>query len=253
MKISVVTVCYNSVDTIEKTMLSVLNQTYPDVEYIIIDGGSTDGTVDIIKKYSDKLAYWISEPDKGIYDAMNKGIAVATGDYINFMNSGDIFTTKDTINKIIPKLKESPTVLHGDIIKKTCYGDLHLSPPPLNVMQERDPIFHQSAFINGEEMRLLQYDTSFKIAGDYKFFSELYKQNKTFLYIPEIIAIFDGSGISCTDDRTRLEEDFRVQSKELTVLRRIYINYKVYRGKVRNLFLRFFPGLAMRIKKKRRC
>ena len=87
-RISVVTVCYNAVDCIEQTMLSVLDQTYHDIEYIIIDGGSTDGTVDIIKKYADRLAYWISEPDKGIYDAMNKGIAVATGDYINFMNAG---------------------------------------------------------------------------------------------------------------------------------------------------------------------
>lgn len=79
MKISVVTVCYNAADTIEKTILSVLNQTYHDIEYIIIDGGSTDGTVEIIRKYADKIAYWVSEPDKGIYDAMNKGIEVATG------------------------------------------------------------------------------------------------------------------------------------------------------------------------------
>ena len=97
MKISVVTVCYNSVDSIEETMLSVLNQTYSDVEYIIIDGGSTDGTVDIIKKYADRLVYWVSEPDKGIYDAMNKGIAAATGDYINFMNSGDRFASTNVI------------------------------------------------------------------------------------------------------------------------------------------------------------
>ena len=86
-KISVVTVSYNAVETIEETILSIINQTYDKVEYIIIDGGSTDGTVDIIKKYADHLAYWVSEPDKGIYDAMNKGIDVATGDYINFMNS----------------------------------------------------------------------------------------------------------------------------------------------------------------------
>ena len=80
--ISVVTVSYNAVLTIEQTILSVINQTYPHIEYIIIDGGSTDGTVDIIKKYANRIAYWVSEPDKGIYDAMNKGVVVATGEWI---------------------------------------------------------------------------------------------------------------------------------------------------------------------------
>lgn len=89
--ISVVTVCYNAVTEIERTIQSVIGQSYPNIEYIIIDGGSKDGTVDLIRKYADKLAYWISEPDKGIYDAMNKGIAVSTGDWICFLNAGDWF------------------------------------------------------------------------------------------------------------------------------------------------------------------
>ena len=88
--ISVVTVSYNAVSTIEQTILSVINQTYPHIEYIIIDGGSTDGTVDVIKKYADKITYWVSEPDKGIYDAMNKGLRRVRGDWCVFMNSGDI-------------------------------------------------------------------------------------------------------------------------------------------------------------------
>ncbi len=91
MKISVITVSYNSVNTIEETMLSVLNQTYSNVEYIIIDGGSTDGTVDIIKKYSNKIAYWISEPDSGMYDALSKGFKKATGDILCWLNADDLF------------------------------------------------------------------------------------------------------------------------------------------------------------------
>jgi glycosyltransferase involved in cell wall biosynthesis len=91
MKISIITVCYNSVPTIEKTILSVSSQTYKDVEYIIIDGNSNDGTLNIIQKNEDKITKWISEPDQGLYDAMNKGIAIATGDVIGILNSDDIY------------------------------------------------------------------------------------------------------------------------------------------------------------------
>ena len=117
--ISVVTVSYNAVSTIEQTILSVINQTYPHIEYIIIDGGSTYGTVDIIKKYADKIAYWVSEPDKGIYDAMNKGIKVATGEWINFMNSGDCLYRNDTIEKILNKSSttNNVSIIYGKTMK----------------------------------------------------------------------------------------------------------------------------------------
>ena len=97
--ISVITVSYNAVLTIEQTILSVINQTYLNIEYIIIDGGSTDGTVNVIKKYADKIAYWVSESDKGIYDAMNKGIAYSHGEYCNFINAGDKFCSSSLLKK----------------------------------------------------------------------------------------------------------------------------------------------------------
>ena len=119
-KISVVTVCYNAVNDIEKTILSVINQTYPNIEYLIIDGGSKDGTMDIVNKYKDKIDVIVSEPDKGIYDAMNKGIDRATGDWINFMNAGDMFWEKDSILKVFAAsgVDDSLDVIYGFQIQK---------------------------------------------------------------------------------------------------------------------------------------
>ena len=120
--ISIVTVSYNAVLTIEQTILSVINQTYPNVEYIIIDGGSTDGTVDIIKKYANKIAYWVSEPDKGIYDAMNKGGLKATGDFIQFLNAGDWFENEHVIEKIFKDWYKRVDVIYGDMIIRRSDG-----------------------------------------------------------------------------------------------------------------------------------
>ena len=112
--ISIITVSYNAVKTIEDTIVSVLGQTYSNIEYIIIDGGSTDGTLDIIKKYEDKITYWVSEPDKGIYDAMNKGILKATGDYLFFLGADDKITCN--FNDIIHLFKDKNTVYYGDVL-----------------------------------------------------------------------------------------------------------------------------------------
>ncbi|MEA1893278.1 MAG: glycosyltransferase [Campylobacterota bacterium] len=101
--ISIVTVVFNGEKHLEQTIQSVVNQTYKNIEYIIIDGGSTDGTVDIIKKYEDKISYWVSEKDSGIYDAMNKGIDVANGEWINFMNAGDIFFDNNVLESVFHK------------------------------------------------------------------------------------------------------------------------------------------------------
>lgn len=116
LKVSIVTPSFNSKSTIEDTIQSILFQTYENIEYIIIDGGSTDGTVDIIKKYEDRLAYWISEPDDGIYDAMNKGIKAATGDIVGILNSDDIYADNSVIEEVVNTISIGNT--------DTCYGDL---------------------------------------------------------------------------------------------------------------------------------
>lgn len=121
--ISVITVSYNAVTSIEKTMLSVLNQIYDRVEYIIIDGGSVDGTLEVIQKYVDRLGYWVSEPDKGIYDAMNKGILNASGDWIIFMNCGDIFVDDNVLYSLFfGKKYENVDVLYGDALEVDSNG-----------------------------------------------------------------------------------------------------------------------------------
>ena len=112
-KLSVVTIVYNNVRDIERTMLSVLNQTYHNIEYIVIDGGSTDGTKDIIYNYKSRLAQFISEPDKGIYDAMNKGLSLATGDYVLFMNSGDELYEPETVTEVF-ETAASADIYYGE-------------------------------------------------------------------------------------------------------------------------------------------
>ncbi len=125
MKISIITVCFNSSKTIEKTFQSILNQTYTNIEHIVIDGGSSDSTVDIIKKYKKSIARFVSEPDKGLYDAMNKGIKLASGDIVGILNSDDIYTDKKVLENVA-RFHENNNieVSFGNIIQLTDYGKI---------------------------------------------------------------------------------------------------------------------------------
>lgn len=198
MKISVVTVCYNAVAEIEATMLSVLNQTHTDVEYIVIDGGSTDGTVDIIRRYASRLAYWVSEPDGGIYDAMNKGISHATGLYINFMNAGDRFASGDVL-EIVDKFapKDRPAMVYGDVLYITDGKPVRRKPRPLNKFWQRTSICHQCVFITNVPSEI-KYSGIYRLAGDHEVMCRLYYSCRwSMVYIPELpIAIYAGGGIS---------------------------------------------------------
>ena len=191
MKISVVTVCYNAADTIEKTMLSVLNQTYHDIEYIIIDGGSTDGTVDIIRKYADKIAYWVSEPDKGIYDAMNKGIKVATGDFLFFLGADDILIIE--VSTIVGRLC-CDTILYGGVELKSSGKILHTKFHRYSLVRNNVP--HQGIFYPKSLFSTFTYNTSYKIYADWLLNMQCLYLNISVRKIDEPIVLYNDNGIS---------------------------------------------------------
>lgn len=206
--ITIVTVCRNAVNEIERTMLSVLNQTYPNIEYIVIDGASTDGTVDIIKKYANRLAYWVSEPDKGIYDAMNKGIEKATGEWINFMNAGDEFAEEATITSIFGKEEMSSEIIYGNTIYQTVYGSFVSQGESVDTLRHRLPFCHQSCFILTKLAKENPYENEFHIAADYNFFYKMYMLGHSYEKVDVNVSKFDNIGGISTKNVQQLIEEY---------------------------------------------
>lgn len=198
--ISVVTVVYNGESTLEQTIQSVVNQTYDNVEYIIVDGDSKDGTLDIIKKYEDKIDYWQSEPDKGIYDAMNKGIELATGCWINFMNSGDSFCNTTIIHQIFNNRIWNCDIIYGDSIEYDgTYEKKIIANKPLSKLN-RGPIFrHNAAFFKLSIQKNNLFEISRKDLGyglDFKLIYNLYNQGKEFKRVDIFVVRYDKNGVS---------------------------------------------------------
>lgn len=204
-KISIVTVSFNAVKQIENTITSVLNQTYPYIEYIIIDGGSTDGSVDIIKRYAHRLTYWISEPDEGIYDGMNKGLQVASGEWINFMNSGDTFFNTQVIENTIKLANEKSDIIFGSnsVIKDNILYEVIPKPFYKNLPLHHDMGFnHQCTFVRTSLAKKYKFDTKFKLAADYNMVITLYRNKAIFQQINLIIAKYDLTGVSTKYKKT---------------------------------------------------
>lgn len=198
-KISIITVCYNAGCAIEKTILSVINQIYSDKEYIIIDGYSNDGTINLIKKYTDIVDVFISEPDKGIYDAMNKGIKIASGEYIIFMNAGDSFYNDYVLRDIFGKMEDRPAVVFGDV---AFYSEGKLFIQKATPFYENLPLHHsmgfnhQSSFVQTKIAKKLLFNLSYKYAADYDMMIRIFRQGGEFKQVAAVIAIYDIMGIS---------------------------------------------------------
>lgn len=217
--ISVITVCLNAADTLERTLRSVQEQTYPHVEHIVIDGGSTDGTVDILQHHSNHIAHWTSEPDGGISDAMNKGAAAATGDYLIFINADDRLADAQALARAAARVAQQP----GSDFYAFCinFGDdrafeTRCSRAFNSRMRFKTGIFHQGVLCSADAHRRLNgFDVRYSHALDYDYFLRAYVAGMRLSVIPDTIAFMSEGGLSTGSDwpsvRKRLEQERAIQ------------------------------------------
>ena len=235
MNLSIITINFNHAEGLKRTIDSIVNQTFSDYEWIVVDGGSTDGSKELIEQYKEHFAWWCSEPDKGVYNAMNKGIAHATGEYINFMNSGDMFATPTILEEIF-STPQSADILYGQMVRGDYNGPLNNTPLLKPNIEWYDFYYctfnHQATFTK----RLLfstigLFDETYSLYGDWDFFARaIVHHHVDTLYLPIKIAIYEGGGISDTSDK---------QKEELQKLRD-----KIYGKKITESFIREYQGLS---------
>lgn len=228
-KITIVTVVYNGALNLERTITSVLNQSYKNIEYVIIDGGSNDGTLEIISKYQDKIDYWETGSDEGIYDAMNKGLSNSTGNWINFMNSGDVFFKNDTIESIFSEDWLATKIIYGSV--EIIYEDfkrIQLPGPPKSLWKGMQ-FSHQSSFIDVEYHKSNLYRKENKIAADLGFFHNAYSQNKKFSRTNKIVSSVINGGVSDSHRvQTILDSCNTVCNGKFFPITRLYYCWKIF-------------------------
>ena len=253
--ISIITVVYNGKQYIEETIQNVINQTYSNVEYIIIDGASTDGTLDIIKKYEDKIDYWVSGRDKGIYYAMNKGIDLATGDWINFMNAGDMFFEKNVIENIFNDIHDNNVkVIYGNHV--TVYEEYTVleKAGKINNLLKGPQFSHQSTFFQSEYHKQHKYDTTFSLGADFCNILSIYYLNdkKCFKYLPISIARINPYGITQMNILQDLSQRWNIvkKFKKDTFFINIYYIFLIFKHYIKiNFFSDSFISNFRRFKK----
>ena len=244
MKISIITVTYNAEATIERTLESVAMQTYPDIEHLVIDGASKDRTVEIARRYPHAIV--VSEPDKGLYDAMNKGLKRATGDYLCFLNAGDKLHSKDTLAHLIELMSNgSPVgVLYGDTHIVDAQGNFlrsrRLTPPEHLTWRSFKAgmlVCHQAFYINRQIAQ--PYDLTYRFSADFDWcircMKEGEKRGMKNLYLREPLADYLSEGMTTANQKASLKERFRIMAKHYglctTIIQHIWF---IFRAIIKN-------------------
>jgi glycosyltransferase involved in cell wall biosynthesis len=216
-KISIITVVFNSKDFIERTIESIKNQVYRNIEYIIIDGASTDGTLQLIEKHSEDICKWISEPDKGLYDAMNKGLELATGDFVCFLNSGDQIFAVDTLTKMLDNLADLPDIIYGETMIVDANGvEIGLrrlkAPDQLSwkSFEKGMLVCHQSVYVKREIASY--YNLKYRIASDFDWVMKALKKAKSIHNSGLILTRFLDGGMNKKNIPRALLERFKIMS-----------------------------------------
>lgn len=259
-KLSIITICYND-PKVEKTLQSITSQTWQDFEWIVIDGGSNQQTLDIFAKYQHRIDKFISEPDRGIYDAYNKGLSMSSGEYVNFMNAGDCFKSADVLKLAIQFLNESShDIYYGEY--EHCYNT-HTTISNYPQMVNRDYFFQnslntQSLFIKRSLFEKLGYfDLQYRIYADYDKMLQFITSNVQFKYIPIVVSSFDMYGISSQKNNNNEPQTIRnkyyteeeKQSFQYTFKERLFSIKKPYQKNHRVFCL---LGLRIKIHDKRK-
>lgn len=247
--VSIITVVYNGNKTLEQTIQSVINQSYTNIEYIIIDGGSTDGTIEIIKKYEDNISFWISEPDKGLYHAMNKGIEYSNGTIIGIINSDDWFEP-DAVKIIVENYKNNPDkkIFHGDRYDVFEDGSKQIRkfhPSRIKFLYYGMTYNHPSMFVKREVYQEHLYNTEMKSLSDYEFVLYWYlRQPSWFYYLPISYVNYRLNGISAN---IKMVDSLKQGFKAKKLAGQNYIQNLISFG-IRCAIFLFYKNLILKIK-----
>jgi len=247
--VSIITVVFNGKNHIEKCIKSVLSQTYKNIEYIIIDGASTDGTLSIINKYATKITQLVSEKDTGIYNAMNKGLKLAKGEIIAIVNADDYYYS-DTIQLVVNHFNNTKTdVVYGDINKLRTINNKNYfkkAVPNISLMEQTMPIFHPATFVKKQVYNTVGgFNEKYKLSADYDFIYKVYKAGFKFNYLPKTLTVFSIDGASSTNC-TSYKEGFQIlkshHSPHTKEMKKLILKCKIknFYRKIANLFIVLF-------------